>query len=206
MLKAASFFLFAALAAGATQAQGTGGLKPGLWESRTTKMQLNGQDMLKQMAAVQAQMRQSLAAMPPEQRKKMEGMLAQQGGDGMTQRLCVSAEMAAREQAVVPRPAQAECEPPKFQRNGHRTSFEVSCKQAGGGTARVKGESVVTGDTVSTKAETRGTDPGGAPHTMLVETQMKYLGSDCGQVKPVEQLVRELSEGAAAPRPAPARK
>ena len=48
-------------------------LKPGLWEI-TNKVGGNAQ-----LDAARAQMQQQLAAMPPEQRKQMEAMMAQRG-------------------------------------------------------------------------------------------------------------------------------
>ena len=49
-------------------------LKPGLWEI-SNKMQSGSGEMEKAMAAAQKQM----AAMPPEQRKMMQDMMAKQG-------------------------------------------------------------------------------------------------------------------------------
>lgn len=200
-MKARSIVLLAALAAATAQAQGPGGLKAGLWETRTTRMQMDGKDMLAQRVAARAQMRQSIAGLPPEQRKKMEAMLAQQGDDPAVQRLCISPEMAARDQPMVPRPAGAECDPPKFDRSGNRTTFEFACKQSGGKTVG-KGETVVAGDLVTSRVETSGTDGAGARHTMLAETQMKYLGSDCGKLKPMEQLAKEATPSSAPRQPA----
>ena len=193
--------LAAALAAGTAQAQGPGGMKAGLWETRTTRMLMDGKDMLPQVAAAQAQMRQSIDKLPPEQRRRAQAALAQQGDDPTVQRMCISPEMAARDQTMVPRPPKADCEPPRLNRSGNRTTFEFACKQGGGKTTG-KGETVVTGDLVTTKVETTGTDAAGARHTMVAETQMKYLGRDCGQVKPIEQLVKDAARGqgaAAAP-------
>ncbi len=202
-MKAFFIVLLAALATSAAQAQGPTGMKAGLWETRTTAMSLDGKNMLPQMLAAREEMRKSLASLPPEQRKKMAAMLPPEGGDPLSQRMCISPAMAARDQTMVPRPKGAECDPPKLNRSGNRTTFEFACKQGGGKTSG-KGETVVAGDLVTTKVETTGTDASGAKHTMRAETQMKYLGSDCGQVKPIEQLAKEA--GATAPRGAPARK
>ncbi|MFT3780207.1 MAG: DUF3617 domain-containing protein [Ottowia sp.] len=198
-MKAVLIGLWAALAVGAAQAQGPGGLKAGLWESRTLKMAMDGKDMLPQMKAAREQMQKSLAGMPPEQRKKMEAVMAAQGADPTVRRICVSAEMARKEHAFVPRPARADCAEPRLNRSGNRTAFEFSCKQ-GGGTITGKGETLAAGDEISTKVETASTDAGGAKHVMAAETQMKFISADCGGLKPLDQLVKEMQQAGAAGR------
>ncbi len=73
-------------------------MKPGLWE-------IHQQTQLD--PAQQAQMdeaRQQMAALLPEQSKRMESMLAQRGisidmtGNGMTMKVCVSKEQAERDE------------------------------------------------------------------------------------------------------------
>ena len=193
--------LLALTAVGAAQAQNSpSGLKAGLWETRTLKMSVDGQDMSAQMAAAAEQMKKQLASLPPEQRKKAEAALGAQGGDPMTQRMCISAEMAARDQTMVPRPPKADCEPPKLDRKGNRTSFEIACKQ-GGGKLTGKGETLVADGLITTRLETRSTDGAGKAHTMVAETQMKYLGADCGGVRPIEQQVQQMQGKAARANP-----
>lgn len=190
-------------ASGAAQAQVA--MKPGLWETRMIRMTVDGKDMLSQMNAAQEQMRQSLAKMPPEQRKKMEAMMSGQGGDMTTQRICISPEMAARDGAVAP--PRAECSPPKIARSGNRSSFEMTCKQEGGGQVVSKGETQLSGDQMNSKMEAVTTEPGGARRVTQTETQMKFLSSDCGKVKPVDQLMSEIkSRTGAAPGSPPAKK
>ena len=109
---------------------------------------------------------------------------------------------------MVPRPPRAECEPPKFKRDGQRTTFELSCTQEGGKLSG-KGEIVTTADLITTRLETRSSDGAGQAHTLLAETQMKYLGSDCGGIKPLEAPAQPASAAAATSRsprkPAPAK-
>src|SRR5690606_31028101 len=77
-------------------------MKPGLWEI-TNKMGDSGESGAK-MAAAMEQMQKQMASMSPEQRKQMEKMMAQQGvnmspgaaGGGMSARVCITKEMAAR--------------------------------------------------------------------------------------------------------------
>lgn len=87
-------------------------MKAGLWEI-TNKMGGSGEQGAK-MAAAQAQMQKEMAAMSPEQRKQMEKMMGQQGvgmspcaGGGMATRICITKEMAARNET--PAQTQGDC-------------------------------------------------------------------------------------------------
>ena len=203
-MKKTLMLLLALAAAGGAPAQtGQAGLKAGLWETTTTRMTADGKDMKAQFAASAEQMKKQIANLRPEQRKKAEAMLAQQG-DPLSRRICVSAEMAKRDQPMIPRPHNAECEQPKIDRQGNRTSFEFACKQAGGSVTG-KGETVVAGDLITTKIETNGKDASGKAHTMQADTQMKYLGSDCGSVRPLDQQMKAMQSQAPAKAPAAAR-
>ncbi|MDR1969616.1 MAG: DUF3617 domain-containing protein [Burkholderiaceae bacterium] len=202
-MKAALIGLSAVLIAGVVQAESAGSLKPGLWETRMLKMTLDGIDMLPQMTVVQQQVRQFVAGMPPEQRKQIEATLGAQGGDPAVQRVCISAEMVNNGHAVVPPiPPRADCGEPRFNRSGDHMTFELSCKQ-GGNTIDSKGEAVIAGDRVASKVESVTTQPGGARHTMLAETQMQFINSDCGGLKPIDQIAKEVQAGIAGRSAAP---
>lgn len=199
-MKKAAIALIALGALGAAQA--AGGLKAGLWESRPVRMTVDGKDMLPQMRQADEQMRAMVARMTPEQRKQVGGALGNRGAEPLTQRMCISAEMAAREQPLVPRPPGADCEQPKFERAGNRTRFELACTPRGGGTLTGKGETTVAGDLVTTRLDSTRTDKAGARQTTSTETRLKWLGADCGDVKPQDQLARQAA-AAAAPASAP---
>lgn len=173
-----------ALASAAVSAETA--MKPGLWEMRVVKQLMDGQDMAAQRAAAMAQMRQSLASMPPAQRKQMEQMMGGQGLPGQNadaQRICVSPEMAARDKPMSP---DARCETTRFERSGNKTSFEMKCPDMSG-----KGESIAAGDTITTRMDMTMTDERGR-HTMQSESQMKFLGPDCQGLKPADQLAKEM--------------
>ena len=163
-------------------------LKQGLWEVKPVSQIRDGQDMTAQMAAAQEKMQQSLAGMPPEQRKQMQAMMGQHGASaGGATRICVSAAMAAREKPMVD--PEGRCEPAKVTRSGSKSSFEFNCT-SGGRTMVGKGESTASGDTVTTRMDMTTTDAGGR-HTMQSEVQMKYLGADCQGIKPVDLLLKD---------------
>jgi hypothetical protein len=164
-------------------------LKPGLWETKPISQIVDGHDMTAQMASAQAKMQQAMANMTPEQRKQMETMMGPQGASaGSSMRICVSPAMAARDKPMVD--PEGRCEPATVNRSGNKTSFEFNCT-ANGRTSVGKGESTVSGDTVTTRVDMTMTDARGR-HTIKSESQMKYLGSDCQGIKPLDQLVKKI--------------
>ena len=168
----------------------TTGMKAGLWEVKTLKQVMDGKDMQAQMAAAQAQMQKAMAGMPPDQRKQMEASMSKQGAamsGGGAVRMCISPEMAARDQPMVD--PEGKCEPAKVSRSGSKTSYEFNCKTAGGSMVG-KGDSTVAGDTITSRMDMTTTDAKGK-HTMQTESQMKFLGADCGTLKPLGQAARK---------------
>lgn len=160
-------------------------MKPGLWEMKQMRQVVDGRDMTAQMAAANAQMEQAMANMTPEQRKQMEAMM---GGKGMPgsgaasggMRVCISPAMAAKDKPMVD--PEGHCEPAKVTRGGAKTSFEFHCV-SNGRTQVGKGETTVSGDTVTTLMDMTTSDAKGS-HVMHSESQMKYLGPDCQGIKP----------------------
>jgi hypothetical protein len=172
-----------ALAALLAHATGVG-LKPGLWEVRVVKQVVDGRDTTATMAAQAAQMQQTLARMSPEQRAQMEAMFKQKGISPVSDggyRLCISPEMAKRDTPVVDRDGR--CQPIKVTHSGNRTNYEINCS-SNGITSVGKGESTAAGDLITTRSDMTMTRANGPPRVMHSESEMKYLGTDCGDVKP----------------------
>ncbi len=164
--------------------------KPGLWEVSVIKQVVDGRDMQAQMAAAQAQMKQAMANLTPEQRKQMEAMTGRQGGGASAggTRICISKEMATRDQPVMG--TQSHCETVKFNRSGNKVSFEFNCSNKGR-TESGKGETTISGDLMKTVMDMNTTDAQGS-HTIHNESQMKFIGADCQGIKPADQLSREM--------------
>jgi hypothetical protein len=173
------------VAAGASALAEPGFMKPGLWEVKILRQEMDGKDMTGQMADTQAKVQQRLASMPPDQRAKMEAILGSQAQSG-AQRVCFSEAMAARGRAMIDR--EGHCDPSKFDRSGNKISFEFNCT-TNGRTRIGKGETIAEGDTVTTRFEATTTDAKGS-HTMKNESQMKYLGTDCQGMKPADQFAK----------------
>lgn len=157
-----------------------GDMKAGLWEMKTMKQVVDGQDMRAQMQ----QMQQQMASLPPEQRKQMEAMMGRQGmsmGAGGATRMCISEEMARRDTPVVD--PDGRCQPTKMSRSGSTVRYEIDCTM-GGQRMVGKGESTASGNTIHSRMDATTTDASGR-HTMQTESQMTYLGADCRGLAPI---------------------
>jgi hypothetical protein len=166
-----------AVAVGIAHAQS---IKPGLWES---KSKMTGSP---EMEAAMAQAQKQLAAMPPEQRKQMEAMLAKQGmgssqgKDGETvTRICMTKEMVDRK---APPAMQPGCTATASKFEGNKQTYGFSCPGKGAG------EGVVTfrSDTEFHTAMTMtADDPRAQAMTMKIDATSRFVSSDCGDVKPL---------------------
>jgi Protein of unknown function (DUF3617) len=160
------------------------GLKPGLWEVRVVKQIVDGRDVSAQVAGATAQLQQLMANMPAEQRAKIDAMLKDkgisQGSDGNFH-LCVSPEMAKLDKPIVDK--DGHCQPATLKHSGNKTTYEFNCT-ANGVTSSGKGEATVAGDLITTQTDATTKNTSGATHVMHNESEMKFLGADCGNVKP----------------------
>ena len=159
-------------------------MKPGLWEI-TNKMGGSG-DADAKMPAAQAQMQQQMASMPPEQRKMMQDMMAKQGvnmapgaGGGMATRICVTREMAARNQP--PAQGRGDCKQEQLQKSGNTTKFKFTCTNPPS-----SGEGTVTLHNPESYSMHMKVQGGGQQGQMTMDAQGKWLSNDCGSVKPAK--------------------
>ncbi|MFC7408064.1 DUF3617 domain-containing protein [Hydrogenophaga atypica] len=168
------------LASGAAWAQST---KPGLWEIQH-KMGGNPE-----MDKAMAEMQKQLAAMPPEQRKMMQDMMAKQGGamptvgagGGMALKICITTEMAARND--MPQQTEGDCTTTVTSRSGNTMKMKFVCTNppsSGEGTYTFNGDTAYSMKMVMTSQHQ------GKPQNMTMEGQGKWLAADCGNVKPMQ--------------------
>ncbi|MGZ3237382.1 MAG: DUF3617 domain-containing protein [Burkholderiaceae bacterium] len=153
-----------------------GTLKPGLWEM-TMKS-----DAMK-----------SMPKMTPEQIEQMRKMganmpLMQDGG--MVMKMCVTKEMAERDQPPQTHQVGSECKSKNSQRTGSNYSVDIVCDGP-----HLKGEGKAQGtfsgnDHFNSTYDFKGTS-GGRPVAQHQETSAKWLGADCGDVKPVDSYMRK---------------
>ena len=151
---------------------------PGLWE-HSFKMGSQDAETDKAMADMQKQM----AAMPPEQRKQIEQMMASRGmsmgAQGTTVKVCVSKEYAARKAEPQFREG---CTQQVLQRTASSMKVKFECTQprpmSGEGEMNFPSDKAYTGkSTVTTQAN-------GKAQQMTIEMAGKWLAADCGDVKP----------------------
>lgn len=166
------------LAAASAQAQN---MKPGLWEVRQ-QPQL---DPKRQAQMEKAQ--QQMAAMPAEQRKMMEEMMAKRGvsmdfggGGVITVKMCVSEEQAKRNEPPVA--GRANCTH-DVQRSGDQIHTRFSCTNPVS-----EGTSDVTlrpgGDGFTAKTHISHTRDG-KTDSVDATSEARWLGADCGGLKPM---------------------
>ena len=154
--------------------------KPGLWES-TTQMQSGGQDT----GAAMAQMQKQLESMPPEQRKMMQDMMAKQGmqleggaGGGIKMKICLTPEMAERNQVA---PPSQYCTYTTNPRVGNTMRFSFVCTKP---PSQGQGEVTFNGDTAYATKMTATSSVNGKERAMDMQSSAKWLASDCGDIKP----------------------
>lgn len=155
-------------------------LRPGLWEHTVSMKSQSGQ-----MEAAMAEMQKSLASMPPEQRKQMEQMMAQQGVSmgpkGNSVKVCITAEQADLEN-IPPRDGCTQT----VKRTGPNTAaMAFSCKgskdeppTSGEGTMTFSGPTAYSGN-FKVKTTTSG-----KPEQIDMAQAGKWLSADCGAIKP----------------------
>lgn len=158
-------------------------MQPGLYELKTVKLVQDGVDHSAQMSDAMAKMQAQMASMPPDRRAQMEAMMQQHGmnmnaGNG-TMQMCMSQEQLSKN--FVPGKQGTKCDP-SYTKTGSSFTFSYSCPLAGG-TSSGKGSATRSGDTLNIVVDDTTTGASGT-HTNHSELQMRYLGSDCGTIKP----------------------
>lgn len=180
MLRTTTLFTALLLCAAAASAQS---IKPGLWD---VQHKMGGNP---QMEQAMAQMQKQMAAMSPAQRKQMEAMMGQQGGNmpmavpggGMAMKVCISPEMAARSE--MPSQTDGDCTSTVTPRSGNTMKMSVACKNP---PSTGEGTYTFSGDTAYTMKMVMKTTRQGKPETMTMDGQGKWLSSDCGAIKPIK--------------------
>ena len=187
-------------------------IQPGLWES-TSKMQGGSGEMGKAMAqsqekmasmspeqrkamaqamspenqkAMMAQMQKQMANMPPEQRKAMEQAMAAQsnmsmGSDGsMALKMCITQDMIDRKNWM-PK-TDGKCTHTVSAAVGNTQKFGFTCTDPAS-----SGEGMVTFQSKTSYTSNMKINAvrNGKPESMAFENSSKFLGADCGAVKPV---------------------
>lgn len=156
-------------------------LAPGLWENTLTMKSGDGK-----MEAAMARMQEQLAKMPPEQRAQMEAMMASRGvalggagGAPNAVRVCISKEQAERNE--LPTGSDGRCKRDSMERTGSTLKFKVTCTDPAGtgeGTFNFISDKAYSGSMVMNVTRD------GRAMRMDMQQEGKWLGADCGTLKP----------------------
>lgn len=176
------FALLAALAATPALAQNWKP-RPGLWEMQSTMKTGSGK-----LEAAMAQMQEQLAAMPPEQREQMQKMFKQQGmslpqpGAPMTIKVCMTQKEIDAERL----PMREGCTQKRTQTGPNTMKVSFQCP-GGNGEPPSSGEGTVTmkGSTAFDGQYRMNVTSHGQTEQMDMTQQGRWLGADCGQIKPM---------------------
>ena len=178
IVSTAALALLAGMAGGASAQQK---MRPGLWEHSVNMKSQSGQ-----MEAAMAEMQKSLASMPPEQRKQMEQMMAQQGvgmgPKGQTVKVCITKEQADLDNV----PQQEGCTQ-KVQRVDASTMKVAFACKGGQGQPPSSGEGTISmqGPTAYTGQFRFKTQNQGKPEQIDMAQSGKWLSENCGAIKPM---------------------
>jgi hypothetical protein len=160
---------------------GAQNMKPGLWELSN---KVSSSDS--QMQSAMAEMQKQLASMPPEQRKAMQQMMERNGmqmsvgaGGALTSRMCMTKEMIERKEFPV---QEGDCKQKVTQAGPNKMKVAFSCtKPAASG----EGEMTVDSDTsYRARMHIKGGE-GGPQQTVDMDIAGKWLGADCGKLRPI---------------------
>jgi hypothetical protein len=155
-------------------------LKPGLWES-THKTQFGADS---QMGQQMAQAQQQMANMPPEQRKMMEDMMKSRGmsmnpsGSGMTVKYCLTKEMAERREVPASR---GDCKTTQQPAGSGKMRMSFTCTNP---PSSGEGEVTFSSPEAYSMKMVVNTTVQGRPEKMNMEGSGRWLGADCGDIKP----------------------
>jgi uncharacterized protein YneF (UPF0154 family) len=178
IVSSAALALLAGMAGGVSAQQK---MRPGLWEHSVNMKSQSGQ-----MEAAMAEMQKSLASMPPEQRKQMEQMMAQQGvgmgPKGQTVKVCITKEQADLDNI----PQQEGCTQKVQRVDASTMKVAFSCK-GGQGQPPSSGEGTITmqGPTAYTGQFRFKTQNQGKPEQIDMAQTGKWLSDNCGAIKPM---------------------
>lgn len=155
-------------------------MKPGLWEINNKAQSGDGK-----LEQAMASLEQQLAALGPEQRKMMEEMMAKQGvslgsgASGVTVKMCMSKEMAA--QSELPIQTQGDCTTTRKKSSATTMALSFVCTNP---PSRGEGVATFTSDTAYTMAMKVSANMAGKEENMSLDARGKWLGTDCGAIKP----------------------
>jgi hypothetical protein len=173
---------------GIAAAQSAPPIKPGLWQVQTER-EVDGQrQRMPDMSA-------HLENMPPEQRRQLEALMKQRGvdmssGNMNEMKICLSKDSVDPDQW---QRNQGTCKTEYLSRTGTSWKWHTSCREPA---AETDGEVTFNNsDSYTVKTATTMTVQG-QPRTTGLIFDSRWLGPDCGDVKPVTAPSAHPAHGA----------
>lgn len=159
---------------------GAQNMKPGLWEMSSKVTSSQGET-----ATAMAEMQKQLGSMPPEQRKAMQDMMQRHGvqldigaNGALRTKMCMTREMIERKEFAV---SEGDCRHKMTPVSGNKLKVAFTCTKP---PATGEGEMTVDSDT-SYRAHMKMKGTEGNKETMEMDVAGKWLGADCGNIRPV---------------------
>ncbi|WP_332745531.1 DUF3617 domain-containing protein [Hydrogenophaga sp.] len=157
--------------------------KPGLWE---INQKMGGSA---EMDQAMAQMQKQMAGMSPAEKKMMQDMLGKQGmtmptpgaGGGMAMKVCITPEMAAKQD--MPVQTEGDCTTTITSRSANTLKMNFVCKNP---PSTGEGTYTFSGDSAYTMKMLMKTTQQGKPVSTTLDGQGKWLSASCGAVKPLK--------------------
>lgn len=157
-------------------------MKPGLWEISNKMQSGNGQ-----LEQAMQMMHEHMAKMTPEQRKSMHDMMETNGlqmptagaNGAMSLKMCMTPEMVAGNQ--IPMQQGGNCTHQRSPVIGKKMKVAFTCTQPA---ASGEGQVTFNSDTAYTMKMNVTTSATGKPETMRMDASGRWLGANCGTVKP----------------------
>ncbi len=150
-------------------------IKPGLWQVHSER-EVDGQRQ--QMPDMSERMRN----MPPEVRQRMEAMMKERGVDmarGGDMRICLTKESLDRERW---RDERGTCKTDYSSRSGNTWTWHTSCREPA---SETDGEATFASSESYTVKTTTRMNVQGEARASRMTLASKWLGADCGDVKPI---------------------
>lgn len=149
---------------------------PGLWEFSSRNVEVDGQQM-----PGMSEMLEQLQNLPADQRKMMEDMLAAQGvqlgGQGV--HICLSEAQVNAE--TLPFSDQPDCTQEIIERSERLWKFRFQCPDASG-----QGETRFISEREFISVMETRYSVGSEQGSSRLESQARWLGEDCGTLKPAQ--------------------
>jgi hypothetical protein len=161
-------------------------IKPGLWEITTDSRTVNG----KAMPDMTSKMAEQMQKLPPDVRAKMDAQMKAHGvqmtpssGGQMGVRMCITKDMLDKNQW---QKTDSHCENTSQSHTGTTWSWKFKCTQPpseGEGTTTFQSADAYASDVHMSSQHN------GQPVSIDMKHHGKWLGADCGDLKPLNSVV-----------------